>query len=187
MFSVDLPVKAYVKQYITLNYGNPADFSSDKYINSQFRRCLTKPCTRYNIRYKELSELFYSSSIKVKISQDDFYRHGWELTPTDTVAFGKIMEHQAKFFMRNMISFYLTYLIKRDAILKFQQTFGFTEDIWSYDSIKKDFYRKVDFENSNYSKELSTKIEKIILVNLSNLGTLSHKAISHYDNLKKAD
>lgn len=187
MFSVDLPVKPYVKQYIKLNYGNPADFSSDKYINSQFRRCLSKPSSRFDLRNKNLSKQFYSSSIKIVISQDDFYRHGWELTPTDTIAFGKIMEHQAKFFMRNMISFYLSYMIKRDAIFKFQQTFGFTEDIWSFDSIKKDFYRKVSFDNLEYSKDLTTKIEKIILVQLSNLGTIAHKTIQHYDNLKKAN
>jgi hypothetical protein len=188
MFLVELPVKPYVKHYIAINFGSPADFSRNKYINERFRRCLIKPCSRWENKYKDLSELFYSSTIPIRISHDDFYRYGWELTLTDTVAFGKIMEHHAKFLMRNMVSFYKSFMLEKYAILQFQQKFGFTEDVWSYESIRKDYYRSVPpGEKPNYTNDLTYKIENILLGNLSKMGTLSHQALEHYDNLKKAD
>ena len=124
MFFLELPVKPYVKQYIVLNYGNPANFSSNKFINDRFRKCLTKPSRRNNPVYEKTAFCKYSESIKIILTQDDFYRYGWELSPTDIISFGKLMEHQAKFLMRNMISFYMTLMNERDAILTFQEEPG---------------------------------------------------------------
>lgn len=188
MFTVELPVKPYVKQYITLNFGNPADFSTNKYINEGFRKCLIKPSKRYDSVYRKLSYQCHSQTIWIKISQDDFYRYGWELTTSDIIAFGKIIERQTKFLMRNMVSFYMTFMIERNAVLTFQKNFGFTEDIWGYESIRKDYYRSVATGNKiSFTKDMSNKIEEILLVNLTSIGTLSPKAIQHYDHHKKTE
>jgi hypothetical protein len=188
MFTVELPVKPYVKQYIVLNYGNPADFSSNKYINERFRKCLAKPSMREAAHYKNISFSIHCRTVKIKITQDDFYRYGWELTITDIITFGKLIESQAKFLLHNMISFYMTFMNERDAILAFQNNFGFTEDIWPFDSIKKTYHRTTaKSEKISYTKDLSNKLENLILGNLSRLGTVSPKAVQHYENLKKTD
>ncbi len=183
MFFLELPVKPYVKQYIVLNYGNPANFSSNKFINDRFRKCLSKPSRRNNPYYKKSPFCRHTETIKITLSQDDFYRYGWEFTQTDIISFGKLMEHQAKFLMRNMISFYMTLMNERDAILNFQNKFGFTEDIWPFDSIKKNYSRSVNKDAKFiYSKDLSVKLENLLLVSLSDVGNLLPAAINNYEN-----
>jgi hypothetical protein len=82
----------------------------------------------------------------------------------------------------------MTIMNERDAILAFQNNFGFTEDIWPFDSIKKTYHRTTaKSEKISYTKDLSNKLENLILGNLSRLGTVSPKAIQHYENLKKTD
>ena len=186
MFFLELPVKPYVKQYIILNYGNPANFSSNKFINERFRKCLIKPSHRYNSYYQKQAFCKYAESIKIILTQDDFYRYGWELSPSDIIAFGKFLEHHAKFLSCNMISFYMTYMNEKDAILSFQNNFGFNEDIWQYQSLKK-IYDRFAVANGKiyYTKDLTLKLEKLLLTNLSNLGTLLPDAIRHYENQNK--
>ena len=70
------------------------------------------------------------------------------------------------------------------SIDKFQSRFEFDEDVWRYEAIKKDFYRhgvkqKIDFDN-----EIFNKIEKIIMVNLYDSGTVSQQAVKQYENDK---
>lgn len=187
MFIVELPAKPYVKHYIVLNYGNPADFSQNKFVFERFRKCLIKPGIRNTSCYSNLSFSRHKETVNIKISQDDFYRYGWELTTSDIISFGKLMEHQVKFLMRNMVSFYTTFMNERDAVLAFQNNFGFAEDIWPFDSIKKAYSRSIKrADKISYTKDLNNKLEKIILANLSELGTVSPKVIQHYENLKKA-
>jgi hypothetical protein len=183
MFFLELPVKPYVKRYIVLNYGSPANFSSNKFINDRFRKCLSKPSRRNNPVYEKTAFCKYSEIIKIILTQDDFYRYGWELSPTDIISFGKLLEHQAKFLMRNMISFYMTLMNERDAILTFQNNFGFTEDIWPFDSIKKNYSRSVNKSAKfSYTKDFAIKLENLLLVSLSDVGNLLPPAIIHYEN-----
>ncbi|MEI8049509.1 MAG: hypothetical protein WCI92_19180, partial [Bacteroidota bacterium] len=85
--------------------------------------------------------------------------------------------------MRNMISFYMTLMNERDAILNFQNKFGFTEDIWPFDSIKKNYSRSVNKDAKFiYSKDLSVKLENLLLVSLSDVGNLLPAAINNYEN-----
>ncbi len=88
MFFLELPVKPYIKQYIILNYGNPTNFSSNKFINERFRKCLIKPSHRYNNYYQKQAFSKYAESIKIILTQDEFYRYGWELSPSDIIGTG---------------------------------------------------------------------------------------------------
>ena len=132
-------------------------------------------------RYPEILEVF--------ISEDDFYRYGWELTRTDVIAFGKFFEHRAKFFMRNMVGVYCglglpIYL----SIERFKNTFEFNEDAWKYEAIKKDFYRNGKTRNIDFDNEIFHKIENIILDNLYDAGTISkHLKIHHERNFENVE
>ena len=127
----------------------------------------------------------YTTETTILIQSDDFYRHGWELSKADTIAFGRIVESRAKFIMRNIVSMYTAYMSTKKAIFRFQEKFGYTENIWPYDSIKQDFFRNGAPLHHDLNNEIVEKIENIFLDNLSNLGTICPQYILNYDNHNK--
>jgi len=182
-FTISISIKPYLRRFVEINYGLPADFSQDKSLNGLVRRSLRKPNTRNNKALSKNTSL-NSESIEVVINQDDFYRYGWEISATDQVAICKEIEGRAKTFMRSIVGVYVS--LGRPiniSINRFQEKFGFNEDIWSYESIKKDFYRNGCKQQISFESEIYAKIEKIILVNLSDAGTLSSKAIKAYETV----
>jgi hypothetical protein len=167
-FVVTIPVKPYVKRFIELNYGLPADFSSDPEIQREFRRCLKKPITRREAIYANREMCTYTQSLDIVISQDDFYRHGWEVSKTDTVTFGKIFESSIKCKMHNMVSIYRGVgLSIKDSIQKFQEHYHMEEEYWSYESIKKEYYRRRPDQEINFFVEIIGKIDTIFMDTLS--------------------
>ncbi len=184
-FTIELPAKPYVKQFLELNYGSPVDLKQDRVLYLNFRRCLKKPNKRYDYKRKNIPSL-YSEIARIVISEDDFYRYGWELTRTDIISLGKEFEERAKFFMRNILSLYMNLMSKKDSIYKFQSRFGFSEEIWSYESIKKDFDRNGPKVRADINSILANKFEKIFLENLSDLGTISQTLILSHDYNSKA-
>lgn len=141
MYRVTIPVKPYVKRFLTMNYGSPANLSANNDLHSFFRHCLKKRSNRFDKSYSNITHNHYSERVEIFISEDDFYRYGWELTNTDVVAFGRKVEHMAKHFMHNTVAAYEIALCQKDAIIRFQDSFGFSEDVWSFEAIKKDYYR----------------------------------------------
>lgn len=181
-FRVAIPVKPYIRGFINLNYGNPADFTPDPHTNLFFLGLLKKPNTlRDNLYPDEICT--YTQEVEVLISGHVFYKYGWELTKTDIVAFGRYFEKKAKFFMRSFVGMYHGVgLPFSESIAKFQKRFGFDEDSWPYESIKKDFYRRGESHIIDFDNEIFQKMEKIILRNLSDYGTICKKVIEYYDN-----
>lgn len=182
-YIVTLPVKPYVKKFLEINYGEPVALKENKDLNNMFRHYLKKPCKRWENKYLDLSTS-YSSSVIILISEDDFYRYGWDISKTDTVAFNTEIQKRAKFMMRNLVNYYNSFLCLNDAIRFFQDKYGFTEDIWSFDAIKKDLNRNTKPEKIDFKKEITEKIEKIVLGNLSDLGTISHQIAKTYAGSK---
>lgn len=189
MYTISLPVKPYVKRFLELNFEYRTDtddhiqifdFKSDKKLYAFFRKCLIKPEFTYDkTKFCEISG-YYSEKIKVVVSESDFYRYGWEISNTDIVKIGKELETSAKFFMKNIISCYCSHMEFSRAVNLFQEKYGFTEDIWSYQSIKKDFQRNALKMKIDFSTEITEKIEKIFLLNLYKKGTISTNIIKNY-------
>jgi len=180
-FNIVIPVKPYVKRFIELNYGDPVYFHPDKDDYEKLRSCL-KDSRKTDSRFPPRT-CTYSSEITVLLSERDFYRYGWEMSHTNVIKFNAIFESRAKYLMRSMVGIYHGLGLPINvSITKFQDRFYFDENIWPYDSIRKDFYRngnnyKVDFDN-----EIFIKIEKIVLTNLSGCGTITPSFISDYEN-----
>lgn len=180
-FFVTIPVKPYVKRFIEVNYGFPADFSGNPDISKLINRCLKKPDTRYDKKY-EKGICTYTETLEIVISQDQFYRYGWEFSKTDIVAFGQEFEAAAKALMRTMVGVYHAIGLPINiSIDKFQHRFGYDEDVWNYQTIKKDFYRNGTKYPVDFDEEIFKKIEHICLVNLYNTGTISKKGIKEYE------
>jgi hypothetical protein len=70
------------------------------------------------------------------------------------------------------------------SILRFQKQFQFTEDIWSYETIKKDYYRRGHNNILDFDNEIYNKITYLIMRNLSDFGTITQKAILHHETIK---
>lgn len=166
-FSVTIPVKSYVKRFIELNYGLPADFTKHPDIQKELRRCLRKPNTRYNRKFENKLST-YTQELELQISQDDFYRYGWEFSKTDVVMFGKLFESSIKSRMHNVVSIYRGIgLSIKDSILKFQDHYSMEEEYWPYESIKKEYYRRRPETGIDFFPEIINKIDTLFKVTLS--------------------
>lgn len=181
-FIVMVPVKSYVKTFLEANCDSPVNLSHLPVLKNEFRRCLKKPSRRYDSKIEKVPDI-YKESVEIIISEDDFYRFGWELTRTDIIAFGKEVENLAKSLMRSMVG--VTYAIGlpiNKSIERFQMKFGFSEEDWTYQTIKKDFYRNGKHDKIDFDIEIFNKIEQIVLENLYNLGTISRNLKKQYES-----
>ena len=182
-FTVSIPVKPYVKRFLEINYGTPVDFTQNTQGNKFFQSLLRKPNTCDDKKYPD-TICTYTEVVEILISEHDFYRYGWELTKTNTVAFGKYFEDKAKAMMRSIIGVNIGLGIPiNKSIERFQKRFRFDEDVWHYEAIKKDFYRHGQIELVDFEDEIFIKIEKIIVRNLYDLGTVSKQLIKQYETV----
>lgn len=166
-FAVTIPVKPYVKRFVELNYGLPADFSKQPEIQKELRRCLRKPDTRYDRKFENRLST-YTASLGLLISQDDFYRFGWEFSKTDIVMFGKLFETAIKSKMHNVVSIYRGIgLSIKESILKFQENHSMEEEYWAYETIKKEYYRRRPTNGIDFFPEIIDKIDSLFMVTLS--------------------
>jgi hypothetical protein len=124
----------------------------------------------------------YKDKVDIIISEDDFYRYGWEITTTDARAFHREVEAKAKFFMRSMVAVYDSVMLQNQAIRTFQEKFGFSEDIWSFDSIKKDYFRNADISRLKIIDIIRVELEKKSLGHLYELGTIETPHILANEN-----
>ncbi len=182
VFTVQVPVKKYVKKFIEMNYGDPVNFSNFPDENRLFQSMLYKP-TRTRDSWINESFKHYPEILEIPINEYDFYRYGWELTKTDIIIFGKYYETRAKFFMRTFVSIYHSLGFPfQMSIKRFQETFNFSEDDWTLEAIKKDFYRHGQKQKIDFNQEIYNKIETLILYNLSDLGTVCKPVIKQHEN-----
>lgn len=180
-FTVSIPSKPYVKRFLEINYGAPVDFTDSPVCHKFFQGLLRKPVTTDDKKYPD-SICTYTEIVEVVISEHDFYRYGWELTKTNIVAFGKYYEDKAKMMMRTVVGVNHGLGIPiNKSIERFQERFKFDEDVWRYEAIKKDFYRNGQVEIVDFENEIFLKIEKIIMRNLYDLGTVSKQLIKQYE------
>jgi len=167
-FVVTIPVKPYVKRFIELNYGLPADFSKHPDIQKEVLRCLKKPRTRFDVQFDRQQLCTYTQTMEIVISQDYFYRYGWEFSKTDTVTFGKIFESMVKCKMHNVVSIYRGVgLTIKESIQKFQEHTKMEEEYWPYESIKKEYYRRRPENEIDFFVEIIGKIDTIFMEILS--------------------
>jgi hypothetical protein len=180
-FYLIVACKPYVKRFLEINFGNPVDLSGDIMLRTMIRQSLKKPDKKFDKILGEMS-CRYCETIRVKISDDEFYRYGWELSKSDTVKFGKEIESRVKFMMRTLVAVNLSLngSIKM-SIIHFQDRFEFQEDVWPYDTIKKEFFRNGIHDQIDFNDEIFNKLENIIMVNLSKKGTVLPQALKHYE------
>jgi hypothetical protein len=121
---------------------------------------LQRKICRYNkrINLKDFGKRIYYEEVRILIDEDTSNRFGFDLTPTSIKEFNAFLEDNIKTQARLLIfqanSFGQTWV---DAIKDFQEFFGFSEDDFPTDSIKKDLQRhKAILEN--FEKTFGTSV-----------------------------
>ena len=181
-----LPCKPYVKQFLLYNFNAPDDtwteivnLSPDKELQNDFLSRLAKP-GRYENRYRNLAR--YTANVAVEIRRDDFYRYGWAMSNTEVVAFGSKVERRIK----QMLFLYLDTHVSigiplSPAIRNFQNSFGFDDDTWSYETIRRE-YNRHGYRKTVENTTILDFINRIILWKLSEFGTISKQGKMTYES-----
>lgn len=181
-----LPCKPYVKQFLLANFNAPdevwdeiVDLSSDRELQADFLGRLGKQ-GRWENKYRNNTR--YTASVPIEIRKDDFYRYGWSISNSDVVGFGIKVERRIK----QMLFLYLDTnvcmgLPLSAAIRNFQSKFGFNEDSWSYDTIRREYNRHNGKKTAN-NQTIFEYIDKIIMGKLSDYGTISQQGRIVYEN-----
>lgn len=182
-FNVTVPVKPYVKRFLENNYGDPVCFKNHPRENEMFKRMLKKPDYEDECKYK--NELcLHTAAVEIQITERDFYKHGWELTKTDIVSFGKHFEKNAKWLMRSVVGTYVSFgTPPYVAIQKFQERFKMEEEYWSFDSIKKDFFRFKVNNEIDFNQYAFEHLERLILLNMSDAGSVTKTLLQNHEKM----
>jgi len=174
-FTVDIAVKRYVKRYLELNCGMPADLSHLPKINDFFLNKLKHPSRqREGCASQCAASLSEDDFIQIKISEDVFYRHGWEMTKTNQRQFNMMVEREIKFLWRNFIATNTSIGVPvARCIREFQYQFNLGEDFLKYDTIKKDYDRNGKVIKGVVILSFRSEINRILLDGMADLGTIS--------------
>jgi hypothetical protein len=165
-FRLKFPCKPYIRRYLEITFGNPAELSKDKVLYDVFRLKLRKKSYRYDHgKYSTLSK--YTSEIDIKISRDDFYRHGWELSRTDIVALNIILEGRVKLLLFKSIRLYRAFNYPlTESIARFHQKYGFTENDWPIESIRKECLRNLKIHKDDIDRLIAEMVKKFELLEI---------------------
>ena len=162
-FTIQVPCKSYAKHFLELKYGNPVILMRDKLLYKQLVLSLEKNSNRYKKRYEALAFSNYIDVVDITIKRNDFYRLGWDLTRTEIVEFNQAVEMKAKSFMHRFIAPRIALGFNwTEAISQFQEEFGFTEDIWSFEAIRKECQRNLNIDKGELFKDILTNINIIL-------------------------
>lgn len=174
-YTIDVRVKPYVRQYLINNCGSPVDLSHLPKLKRAFQKLITRPLLRFESLPIPAGECYVS----IVISEDTFYRHGWEISRTGMMDFNSAVEQEIKFVMRNYVASFSVFKPIATCIRMFQDKFNFPEEVWTFDAIKKDIDRNTEVKRSpeieTFVRMMNVRLNKLFVDNLSAAGTISKK------------
>lgn len=134
-----LPCKPYVKHYLKISFGSPANIRHDSVIGKYFFQLVSDPVDR-----REAYDLFdYRDEIEIKITQDLLLRKGCILTKTTLRYFNLFVENHFKDKIHIMIDSLVEFQgihINKAVELVYEQ-FDMDETIFPHETIRKDYQR----------------------------------------------
>lgn len=155
--TVTLFLKPYAAHYLRLKYslqGNLIDLPRKSKIRNMFLLCLSKNYTKsYNEKLNG-----YTDSVQIFVNDKLFQQHGNTVDAAYCSLFNSILEMKIKneaFHIINMIR--LKHNLKpKQAILEFQSMYNFC-DVFSFDAIKRDYYRSLEEAEQILKEKTVTK------------------------------
>ena len=189
-YVVAIHVPPFVKNYLLTNFGvvdpdwiSLVNLSSDKYLCNLFRGMLIRKDFQFDKRIESQKSGFRTEVVIIEISRADFYRYGWALSGTDEVRFSIVLESRCKtMLLTYLASAYMVNQNLAECIRKFYQLFGYDEDTWPVDSIRKIWIRDKSIDKTKLKAGLQQKINEIIILQLSQNGTIAEQGKLAYEN-----
>lgn len=187
-FVIWVQVKPYVKKYLLQNYRviDPdwpelVNVSRDNELRIFVTSRLEKPCHRRD-KQTEASNSKRTALLAVEISEDNFYRNGWSLSPSDEFAFDKAVSIRCETMLMVLLSgFYMFTGNLMESIRRFYTVTGFTDDDWPTDSIRKKWQRDSTVLKITLNDDIIQKNTSFLLGRLSKNGTISQAAKEEYE------
>ena len=104
------------------------------------------------------------------------------MSNTEVVAFGTKIERRIKQILFLYLDTHVSMGLPLSAAIRnFQTRFGFTEDTWSYDTIRRE-YNRHGYRKTVENTTIFDFINRIILGKLSEFGTISQQGKMTYEN-----
>lgn len=128
-----LPCKPYVAHYLKNTFGPQIELSRASNEGKMLFNLLSR--ARHE---KDNEQANYTHQVSILLAEGIYLRHGWELTPTAITEFNNFIETELKTRFMVHVDALLAYGIKKAvAIRSFQDMYGFNEDVWKYETLKK--------------------------------------------------
>ena len=184
-FAVWMSCKGYVKKWLVVNFNSPDEdwqelinLSANKVLHKAFLSHLSLKSTRRD----STSHGRYTARVAIEITEDEFHRYGWELTPTETLSFNALLEREVKTVLHTynaMLS--VTGLTIADRIKRFRKATGITEFDWDTDSIRKELQRNASISGKDDFEKIVKKIEENVWAVLSKSGHITQQGLEEYE------
>jgi hypothetical protein len=166
VYPLQLPTKPYLKRYLEYLFRPDMMIDLTKPQGQFLARLLGDSTDERGSRYPGYDEVAI-----LQFTQRIFNRYGFNLTRTNIVAFNRYLEQDLKSRVCQLIDIALganaiilsapnlnlsSYKIA-DAIREVQREFGFDEDTWSYESIRKVYLRYRDRKEAQKPERVPMK------------------------------
>ena len=187
-FVVWVHVKPYVKKYLLQNFRvedtdwpELVNVSRDRELGIFVNSRLEKPCHRRD-KQSNSANSKRTALLAVEITEDNFYRNGWSLSPSDECAFDKAVSIRCDTMLMVLLSgFYMFTGNLMESIRRFYDITGFTDNDWPIDSIRKKWQRDATVLKITLNDEIIQKNTSLLLDKLSKNGTISQIAKNTYE------
>lgn len=143
--SIKLTCKPYVAHYLRQQHGPSIKLSRCTHHGLFFMSMLSRKHTRYDNRINPQEEI-----VTTHVSLLDAECFGFELTETAARSFTKMVEDQLKAkFLAHMNALVLVAGYKKaSAIRIFYNQYGFSDEIWPFESLRKLYNRSLEGANA---------------------------------------
>lgn len=173
-----LKVTPYVYHYLLSNfrikikeYPDTVNLAPDPVLRRVITSMIKAPSNRYDKR--QLGYRYTNRNCTVAIVLPDATQSGWLLSATDASDLALLLERRCHAMMISYINMRLIFCSTlKECILNFQKQFGFTEDTWSYDTIRRIWNRDKSFDRYRFRSFIEKEINKIYLVQMKRTGLL---------------
>lgn len=148
MYTILIPCKPYVKRFLYNIFGKPADLSANKFIYKYFVSLLDRQVHRNNKRahFKQFGKMIYSEEVEIQFNEEIFERYGYDMNRTAVIDFNLFLEDYIKTISRMYILVSHEYCPELSKLIReFQDRAKFSEDDFSFETIKKDIQRNGKF------------------------------------------
>jgi hypothetical protein len=151
---IEIPCKYYIGVFLENNCGSPADLTFFPDLYERLRSLLTKQPEKYPI----LSKIYEPNTVKVYIPDDWIDVYGLFINRNNILKFNAQVEQKLKNKLYQYMRFRCSigYSVA-SGIREFQDEFCMSEEVWPFESIKKELDRNANLNEYRFSLSLENR------------------------------